>query len=111
MTSPVVRGGRFAATTKAEQSAQEEAALAEVERHLSDIRTLLHHPEFVRYVKHHIAQSRVFLSLSGLPHDQLREALGRGDMGRAMWNEIVAADPRRVLDLIDLTHSKEDSNA
>lgn len=72
------------------------------QRELHDVRLLLVRPEFVRYVRRWIAASQCFTIPAGLPHDQVREHLGRADLGMKLWNEILAADPARLLDVLDL---------
>lgn len=102
MPEPVRRGGRVdAGLLKQEAEAREKAENAR-KQHLADVRSLSRLPEFQRYVKHWMAETGAF----GIVKIFTAESYwiqGRREVGMQMWNELAEADPRAMVQFLDVT--------
>lgn len=98
----VVRGGRGTQTLAAQEAVLRQQQQQAEERLLNDVRVLLRYPEFIRYVRHWIAASDCF-TVAEIFSAEVYARNARAALGMAMWNQIVAADKSKVVELLDLT--------
>lgn len=110
MTEPVRRGGRGSQALAADEAAEREERRKVEERLLNDVRTLQQHPAFLRYVKHWIGVTGAF-AVAEVYSAEVYALNAKKAIGLAMWNQMMAADKTKVLDLIELTMDpSEDSH-
>ena len=59
-------------------------------------------PEFRRFVKHWVGQSGAF-AIAKIFTAESYWLGGRRELGMEMWNDLVAADPQRVVEMLEIT--------
>lgn len=107
-TPVVVRGGRGPSKLEMEQeqAAAQKARAEAWQQRKDDLQHLLQQPQFIRFVRHWIQESQAF-QIEIIPQtSELYAKLGRQKLGVEMYNEVTRADPRKLLDLLDLTHDE-----